>query len=81
MRKHLLTVLCCFVIIGAASAEIPSNYPKGPHGATLEKVQDQVFDTLQTTLEIPAGVDPAVWNARGERNDSGARCFRTKTLF
>jgi len=63
MRKHLLTVLCCFVIIGAASAEIPSNYPKGPHGATLEKVQDQVFDTLQTTLEIPAGVDPAVWNA------------------
>ncbi len=36
--------------------------PRGPHGAAEEAYQNETFTTLNTNLEIPAGVDPTVWN-------------------
>ncbi len=52
------------VLYSAFSGSLPAAdaIPKGPHGAADEAYQDKVFETLGTSLDIPAGIDPAVWN-------------------
>lgn len=57
----MMTALFCSALAGVLSAE--EAIPRGPHGAAEEAYQEKVLSTLGTSLEIPAGVDPAVWNA------------------
>jgi len=61
MQKLLTAAVLCFACCGVLTAQ--DAIPKGPHGAAKESYQEKVLDQLGTTMEVPAGIDPAVWNA------------------
>ncbi|MDO4569088.1 MAG: cytochrome c peroxidase [Planctomycetia bacterium] len=62
MRTKRMAIFLAAVLCGGAALGQES-IPRGPHGAATEAYQEKVLDELQTTLDIPAGIDPVYWNS------------------